>query len=626
MRNADTVLNIIRDRGRRGLPLEQVYRQLFNPDLYLHAYAKLARNHGALTPGATTETVDGMSLKKIQDIIGAVRSERYRWSPVRRVFIAKQGSTKRRPLGIPTWSDKLLQEVIRLILEAYYEPQFSDHSHGFRPGRGCHTALQRVHYTWKGTKWFIEGDIAACFDSFDHQVLLAILSERIHDNRFLRLIENLLRAGYMEDWRFTPTLSGTPQGGIVSPILANIYLDRLDQFVETTLIPAHNRGETRHRNAAYQQVLNARRSALAAGDQATAKLLRRQSQSMPAKDPNDPGYERLRYLRYADDFLLGYVGPRATAEQLTDRLRQFLRETLKLDLSEAKTLVTHATSEPARFLGYDLSMAHNDQQRLAGRRTINGAPTLRVPPAVIAEHCRRYTARGKPQLRPERLHDAPFSIVAQYQAEYAGLVNYYRMAVNLRTLNRLRWTMEQSLTHTLARKLSLHVTGVYRKYRTTIRTDQGPRKALVVRVDREGKPPLVATWGGISLARDVKATLTDTPPVIWNTGRSELLQRLLADTCELCGAQDRLQVHHIRALRDLARPGRAALPRWKVRMIARRRKTLVVCQPCHLQVIHQGDSQDRGPRKQTAVTGEPCALKGARTVRRGAAGKVPAAT
>src|SRR6266508_2054225 len=157
MRDAETVLSIIRDRGRRGLPLERVYRQLFNPALYLQAYAKLSQNTGALTPGTTPETADGMSLRTIAGIIAAVRSERYRWTPIRRVSIEKKGSTKKRPLGIPTWSDKLLQEVIRLILEAYYDPQFSDHSHGFRAGRGCHTALQRVHYTWKGTKWFIEG-------------------------------------------------------------------------------------------------------------------------------------------------------------------------------------------------------------------------------------------------------------------------------------------------------------------------------------------------------------------------------------------------------------------------------------------------------------------------------------
>jgi len=229
MRSAETVLGIIRERGRRGLPLEDVYRQLFNPLLFLRAYGRIARNAGALTPGSTAETVDGMSLEKIRAIIALLRQERYRWRPVRRTFIAKKGTLKKRPLGLPTWSDKLLQEVVRSILEAYYEPQFSSRSHGFRPNRGCHTALTEVRQHGTGTRWFIEGDIAQCFDRLDHQVLLAILRERIHDNRFLRLIVQLLKAGYLEDWRFNRTLSGTPQGGVVRPILANVYLERLEQ-------------------------------------------------------------------------------------------------------------------------------------------------------------------------------------------------------------------------------------------------------------------------------------------------------------------------------------------------------------------------------------------------------------
>ena len=245
MRDAATVLEIIRERGRRGLPLERVYRCLFNPDLYLLAYGKIYRNAGAMTPGTTGETVDGMNLGKIETIIGALRQERYRWTPVRRTYIEKKGTAKKRPLGLPTWSDKMLQEVIRLILEAYYEPQFSDRSHGFRPGRGCHTALQEIYHQWHGTVWFIEGDITDCFGSLDHSITRSILAEKIRDGRFLRLIDGLLQAGYLEDWRYHATLSGCPQGGVVSPVLSNIYLDRLDKFIEQTLLPAHNRGARR---------------------------------------------------------------------------------------------------------------------------------------------------------------------------------------------------------------------------------------------------------------------------------------------------------------------------------------------------------------------------------------------
>jgi retron-type reverse transcriptase len=216
MREAETILGIIRERGSKGLPLERVYRLLFNPNLYLKAYAKIYRNKGAMTPGSTEETADGMSLRRIEAIIDALRHERYRWSPARRVYIEKKNSNKFRPLGLPAWSDKLLQEVLRLILEAYYEPRFSDRSHGFRPGRGPHTALKEIQRSWTGTAWFVEGDISDCFGSLHHEILLSILKVKIHDNRFLRLIGNLLKAGYLEDWRFNRTLSGTPQGGVVT--------------------------------------------------------------------------------------------------------------------------------------------------------------------------------------------------------------------------------------------------------------------------------------------------------------------------------------------------------------------------------------------------------------------------
>ena len=332
MRNAETILNIIRERGQRGLPLTGVYRLLFQRDLYLRAYGKLYRNQGAMTQGTTEETVDGMSMAKIDGIIEELRYERFRWTPVRRIYIPKKNG-KQRPLGMPTWSDKLLQEVIRTILEAYYEPQFSDRSHGFRPQRGCHTALQEVRTVGKATKWFIEGDISACFDEIDHSVLLEILAEKIHDNRFLRLMTNLCNAGYLEEWKFNTTLSGVPQGGVVSPILSNLVLDRMDKFVEQ-MIPQHTRGSRRKSNPAYVKhtvrAVRARKN----GDTESARKHARIAQQLPSKDTADPDFRRLWYVRYADDFLLGYTGPKADAVKIKKQIATFLREQLKLRLSD----------------------------------------------------------------------------------------------------------------------------------------------------------------------------------------------------------------------------------------------------------------------------------------------------
>src|SRR5216684_1675832 len=254
MRTAETILNIIQDRGKRRLPLEDVYRQLSNPDMYLRAYARIYANDGAMTQGITSETIDGMSQEKIAKTIEAIRDERWQWTPVRRVAIPKSNG-KTRPLGIPTWSDKLLQEVIRSILDAYYDPQFSEHSHGFRSNRGCQTALDHIHKNWSGIKWFIEGDIKGCFDNIDHTILMHILRENIQDNRFLRFIEGALKAGYCEEWTYHPSLSGSPQGGIVSPILYNIYMNRLDRFVQETLIPEYTCKDERQENPIYKRLI-----------------------------------------------------------------------------------------------------------------------------------------------------------------------------------------------------------------------------------------------------------------------------------------------------------------------------------------------------------------------------------
>ena len=300
MQSAETVLSVLRDRGGRGLPCDELYRQLFNPQLYLLAYGRLYSNQGAMTAGVDGETVDGMSAQKIGRIVDALRHERYRFKPARRVYIPKKNG-KKRPLGLPSWSDKLVGEVIRLLLEAYYEPRFSARSHGFRPRRGCHTALSEVAEKWTGTTWFIEGDISDCFGSLDHEVMLSTLAENIRDNRFLRLLRNMLQAGYLEDWVWNATLSGAPQGGVVSPILSNIYLDRLDRFVETVLIPEYTRGDLRRNNNEFDRVRMAANRAYKRGDRQKASALRKQLRGMPSKDPDDPGYRRLRYTRYADD-------------------------------------------------------------------------------------------------------------------------------------------------------------------------------------------------------------------------------------------------------------------------------------------------------------------------------------
>ncbi|MHA6618844.1 reverse transcriptase/maturase family protein [Pseudonocardia sp. DLS-67] len=585
MQNADTVLAVLRERGRKGLPCTELYRQLFNPQLYLLAYGRIYSNHGAMTPGATPETADGMSMEKIDTIIEAMRHERYRFAPVRRIHIPKPNG-KLRPLGLPTWSDKLVGEVVRLLLEAYYEPTFSDHSHGFRPGRGCHTALREVAIGWTGTTWFVEGDISDCFGSLDHDVMVETLAENIHDNRFLRLIRNMLQAGYLEDWRWNATLSGAPQGGVVSPILSNIYLHRLDTFVETVLIPQHTQGVRRKPNRAHEAIRQAAHRARQRGDRAKVRQLRQQMRTLPSQDPNDPGYRRLRYSRYADDHLLGFIGPKAEAEQIKDQLAAFLRDELKLEMSADKTLITHARTQAARYLGYEIITQHADDRITRGRRMVNGTIGLRVPRDVIKAKCVPYLRRGKPEARTALHNLDDYDIVATYGAEYRGIVQYYLLATDVWRFTRLHWVAETSLLKTLAAKHESTVSKIAAKHKATIETPHGPRTCSEARIERPGKQPLVARFGGIPLARERNAVLTDRDPARPVTyTRKELINRLRRGRCELCHEPDKVQVHQVRKLAQL--PTGPGQPPWAAVMARMRRKTLIVCRPCH-DIIHHG--------------------------------------
>jgi len=583
MQKAETILAIYEERGKEGKLLDGVYRQLFNPELYYRAYGRLYRNAGAMTPGTTEETVDGMSTGKIQGIIELLRNERYQWTPVRRVLIPKANG-KTRPLGIPSWSDKLLQEVMRSLMDAYYEPQFSPNSHGFRPKRGCHTALGDVYFAWNGTKWFIEGDIKGCFDNIDHTVLMSILREKIQDGRFLALVEGLLRAGYLEEWKYRPTLSGTPQGGIISPLLANIYMDRLDKYVEETIIPSYTCKKMRREAKEYKSIKN-KLFRLKTEDKDLLPTLRQKLRRAQVSDPFDPQYRRLRYIRYADDFLLGFAGPKDEAEEIKNQLRTFLHDHLKLELSPEKTLITHALTEKAQFLGYDIS-ADGPQHHGKG----HGRISLRIPIKKLNDKVSRYTKDGKAIHRKELTNESDHAIIGKYGSEYRGIVQYYAYARNRFWLGRLQWFMRISMLKTLAAKHQSTVTKMARRFAGKAITKNGVMECLKVITERKGRQPLYARFGGISLktesfkAVEIEDAYLDLDRRI---PRTELIDRLLADVCELCGSRNDVEVHHIRKLSDLKVKGRKEKPTWLKTMAAMKRKTLIVCRACH-DAIHAG--------------------------------------
>jgi hypothetical protein len=461
--------------------------------------------------------------------------------------------------------------------------------------------LTWVYQKFGGTVWFVEGDIQNCFDNIDHTVLMDILARDIHDGRLLNLIRMSLDAGYMEDWKYNCTYSGTPQGGVLSPLLSNIYLHELDVFVEDELIPQYTLGDLRASNPEYRSLCDRIRYARSKGDGQKVQELEQQRRQLPSQDTQDPNYRRLKYCRYADDFILGFIGPKSEAEAIKEAIGAFLREKLHLEISTSKTLITHARTEHAKFLGYAVSICQADTKvstklyggKLVKRRNINGLVRFDIPYGRVDEWAKRYQRNGKPIQEMAIQYYSDAQIIEMYQARFRGLSEYYKYATDRHHLGKLKYVMEVALTKTLANKFRLSVSRIYRKYRGSRVVDGYTYKTLQVEVPTKHGSTTIY-WGGIPL-KVVKPGTDVIDDVIrqrdWaiTNRRSDLIQRLQANECELCGTQTHCEVHHIRKLSDLKKgwQGRKEKPAWVKSMIAMRRKTLIVCAKCHVD-IHAG--------------------------------------
>lgn len=593
MRSPERVLNSLNEHSKdSSYKFERLYRILFNEELFYVAYQKIASNGGSTTKGSDGRSIDEMSLARIETLIASLKDESYQPHPSRRVHIPKKNG-KTRPLGIPAFEDKLVQEVVRMILEAIYEGHFETTSHGFRPKRSCHTALLHIQKTFSGAKWFIEGDIKGFFDNIDHDVLVGILRERISDDRFIRLIRKFLKAGYVEDWTFHNTYSGMPQGGIVSPILANIYLDKLDKYVKE-YIRHFDMGTKRRPGKESNDLANERKRTVRklkkvkdgtekAALVARLKAIEQERAAFPSGDEMDGSYRRLKYIRYADDFILGVIGSKEDALRIKEDIKSFLSESLALELSEEKTLITH-TGKSAKFLGYEITVTRNNHQRrdVQGRlrRTYGKRVRLNVSMATLPDKLLEYGAMEiklrngkeiwKPKCRSGLIFNDDLEILDRYNRETVGFCNYYLIANNCVVLHNFRYIMEYSMYKTFAGKYRSTVRKINKKYRLN--------KLFTVKYEQKGVIKS-RTFYKTSFKRRTTAfngSCDIEPYSIADVSRTNLTDRLKAEKCELCGATGKLIMHHVRNLKDLK--GKES---WKRLMSARKRKTIALCPSCH---------------------------------------------
>ena len=591
--------------SQQGKRVNGLFRLIQCPFLWMEAYSRLYSNKGATTRGVDNVTMDGFSEDRALNLIKLIKENRYYPKPVRRIYIPKANG-KTRPLGIPTGSDKLVQEVVRSILERIYEPIFKDTSHGFRPGRSCHTALESVKYGWTGVKWIIDMDVKGFFDNVDHQVMMRLLEKRIDDHKFLRLIKAMLRAGYMEDWRYHATYSGTPQGGIISPLLSNIYLHELDEFMEQ-IKADFSKGKCRKKNKAYTKLAwkieSLRKSYRELKDghaqesafkqiRKEVRLLKQKMGKLKARDPMDPEFKRLWYCRYADDFLIGIIGSKTEAQEVMAKVKNFVQDNLKLAIAEDKSGIRHATDN-TRFLGFDLRVfsapTHVKKIKRNGvyytQRTISEQMQLHIPMEKLQSFAKKHgygnltTLKALHRYGLNELSEA--EIVLAYNAELRGFANYYSIATSAKAeMHRLFYLATSSFKKTMARKRGITVSQVAQSlkgedgYVARYVSPNGKVHVYKLFQLKDLKPPKSQAYD-LDIVREPKR---------YTYCKTELLRRLSAEQCEYCGKTGGyFEVHHVRKLRDI-QDGK--LP-WQRLMMWRRRRTLVLCVTCHQQ-LHAG--------------------------------------
>lgn len=601
MEKSERVLKALSDHSQSSdYKYERLYRYLFSEEMFAVAYQRIYAKQGNMTPGTDGKTIDEMSLERIERLIVSLKDESYQPHPARRVYIPKKNG-KKRPLGIPSFEDKLVQEVVRLLLEAIYEGHFEGTSHGFRPHRSCHTALGMIQKSFAGAKWFIEGDIKGFFDNIDHNVLISILRERISDERFLRLIRKFLNAGYVEDWKYNKTYSGTPQGGIISPMLANIYLDKFDKYIKE-YAAKFRKGDRRSINPECWRLNNKKnwlkKKLQKTSDEQIRKSylyeiaqLSKQMLSTPHKDAMDADFRRMQYVRYADDFLISVIGSKSECETIKADITQFMREQLKLELSDEKTLITHA-QDKAKFLGYEIFIRKSDavKRNKDGvlKRDFNGAVVLTLNSAVIQKKLTEYNALEVRNIdgkdiwwsKPRRYMTPmkPEDILAQYNAETRGLYNYYSLAANVsKECASFAFIMKMSMFKTLGWKLNTSARKVRQKY-------QKDKDFVIPYNDAKGKQKYRVFYNEGFKKRNAQFDVDyDKLPQTMYVPYPSLVERLKDGRCELCGKEGKVVMHHVRTLTKLKGNNE-----WEKLMLKRHRKTLVVCEDCNSMIQNYG--------------------------------------
>jgi group II intron reverse transcriptase/maturase len=515
------------------------------------AYEYIKSKPGNSTPGVDSTTLDKINLEWFYNVSSKLKAGKFKFSPARRSYIPKRGNKKeKRPLTISSPRDKVVQQAILFILEAVYEPSFWDYSHGSRPGRGTHTALKYIKYKFKESKWCIEADIESNFPNINHKILLNLLKKRITCPKFLSLIKNSIKAGYVENGKFFESNIGLFQGNITSPILNNVYLHELDSFMDG-LINLFTCGKRRKKNPAYRRFSYLMEKA--ADDSFTIKNLRKQRRKLNSKDPFDRSFKRLYYVRYVDDFVVGVIGSREETVEIEDKIREFLKNRLKLTLSPEKTFITYFSKQYISFLGTFIKGTWERTKKLAAvkrkgvtrKEKITSRTVLKAPIKSLFEKAtlNGFFKKRNQEFVPTKVgrcinleHE---DILRYYNSIIHGILNYYSFANNHKSLGSLIHGLKFSCARTLALKYKLrHISKVFRKFGSKLKKTRDSEVELYI-------PKTFKAF------KKFKTNVNDPDIIIFSNWNNKLTKSNLFKHCVICSSSNRIEMHHVRKVKDL---------------------------------------------------------------------------
>jgi group II intron reverse transcriptase/maturase len=596
----------------------KIHYLLHDPFTFVNAYAKVSKNKGALTKGVSTdsELMSYFGLTNAENIAKKFKTNCYEWSPTRRVWIPKPGKNKKRPIDTPTQEDRIVQEAIRGILEAIYEPEFVEFeknnkylatNYGFRPNKSCFQALQTLKLQGQTSNYVLEGDIVGAYNNVNHDILLNILSRRIKDKKFLQVIKSMLKSGIMDDNKYEHNLTGTPQGGIVSPILFNIYMFEFDKFVYKTIIEPRVICEDspKRRNSQYKKLQYElkkylelwRKSVKGSDEEKLYKQLFKEKQNQKFITPSydiSTLPKKSVYVRYADDWVLMFTGSQATTIEYKTLIKEFLDFQLKLKLDTEKTIITK-TIDGFQFLGYSLKMWSKDQNKKIRTITKNEQGTFRT--------LRRTTSR-KLTLRPDKQRvlknlklckfcDSNFypigirswssfdeyDIVLKYRQIMIGIFNYYRDCENNYLLNRVNYILRYSCAKTIATRRKMTMSQVFKMYTTLLKVEKQIYTTDSVVTKYVTFPDITTLKSKPPQKRFRSRELVD-PFKIQQFWRTKFK---IYNECCICGETNNIALHHMNSLRSIKPQKREKYAYIRSQL---NRIQIPVCKICHLDITN----------------------------------------